>query len=64
MAHRIGQRSFPEVKIVSLAWNKRFSGAVNEGIRRQRGEFIALLNNDTVAGSQVGRRACKRYQFF
>jgi len=46
------QGSFPEVKIVSLAWNKGFSGAVNEGIKKAKGEFIALLNNDTVVDSR------------
>jgi len=44
--------SFPEVKVISLACNKGFSGAVNEGIRKTKGEFIALLNNDTVADSR------------
>jgi GT2 family glycosyltransferase len=44
--------SFPEVKVISLTYNKGFSGAVNEGIKKAKGEFIALLNNDTIADSR------------
>ena len=44
--------SFPDVKVVSLSRNKGFSGAVNEGIKKAKGEFIALLNNDTIADSR------------
>jgi len=44
--------SFPEVKVISLTYNKGFSGAVNEGIKKAKGEFIALLNNDTIADSK------------
>jgi hypothetical protein len=40
---------YPEVSLIALAENKGFSGAVNEGILRARGEFVALLNNDAVA---------------
>jgi GT2 family glycosyltransferase len=38
---------YPEVKIIRFSSNLGFSLAVNEGIRRSRGEFIAPLNNDT-----------------
>ena len=41
------ERAYPEVKVVRLETNRFFSGAVNEGIRRYRGEVIVLLNNDT-----------------
>lgn len=37
---------FPEIQVIPLSQNRGFSGAVNEGIQRARGEFIALLNND------------------
>jgi GT2 family glycosyltransferase len=40
-------RDYPEVKIVQLVKNAGFTGACNAGIRAARGEFIALLNNDT-----------------
>jgi GT2 family glycosyltransferase len=43
------QRDYPEVRVISLARNLFFAGAVNEGIRRSQGELVALLNNDTEA---------------
>lgn len=41
------QASYPGVKVISLEKNAGFASAVNEGIRKARGEYIALLNNDT-----------------
>lgn len=41
--------SFPDVRIVKNEENLGFSGGVNSGIRRARGEFILTLNNDTRA---------------
>ncbi|OGO03757.1 MAG: glycosyl transferase [Chloroflexi bacterium RBG_13_54_9] len=41
------EKEYPEVKVVRLDSNRFFSGAVNEGIRRSRGEIVVLLNNDT-----------------
>jgi GT2 family glycosyltransferase len=38
---------YPEVRIVPMGENLGFSRAVNAGIQASRGEFIALLNNDT-----------------
>ena len=40
-------RHFPGVELVALAENRGFVGAVNEGIRRARGDVVELLNNDT-----------------
>jgi GT2 family glycosyltransferase len=42
-------KKYPEVRVVALPENRGFSGGVNEGIRRARGEIIATLNNDTEA---------------
>lgn len=38
----------PEVRVVRRAANGGFAAAVNHGIRASRGEYVALLNNDTV----------------
>ncbi len=47
--HALVARDFPEVRLIALPVNKRFAGACNAGIRASRGEFVALLNNDTEA---------------
>ncbi|HVO69525.1 MAG TPA: glycosyltransferase family 2 protein [Aggregatilineaceae bacterium] len=38
---------FPEVRLLALPKNRGFTGACNAGIQAARGEYIALLNNDT-----------------
>jgi hypothetical protein len=43
------RRAYPEVQLVRLEKNKGFAAAVNEGIVRSSGRYIALLNNDTQA---------------
>jgi GT2 family glycosyltransferase len=43
------ERDYPEVRYIQLPENRLFSGACNVGMRSARGEFIALLNNDTEA---------------
>jgi hypothetical protein len=42
------QANYPAVKIVRLIVNSAFSKAVNQGIRQAQGEYIFILNNDTV----------------
>ena len=43
------RENYPEVRLIALEDNRGFSAAVNRGIREARGEYIALLNNDTEA---------------
>lgn len=38
---------YPEVQILPYPQNRGFSVAVNAGIRRAKGAYVALLNNDT-----------------
>ncbi len=38
---------FPEVRLIRNATNRGFAGANNQGAAAARGEFVALLNNDT-----------------
>ena len=42
-------RSFPDVRIVRLLENRGFTGGVAAGLELCTGEFVVLLNNDTVA---------------
>jgi len=39
---------YPDVRLVALERNTGFAPAVNLGIRAARGEYVALLNTDTV----------------
>ncbi|TVM04110.1 MAG: glycosyltransferase family 2 protein [Candidatus Brocadia sp. WS118] len=38
---------YPGTRIISLKKNVGFASAVNEGIQQAKGQYIALLNNDT-----------------
>ncbi|MFA5928097.1 MAG: glycosyltransferase family 2 protein [Candidatus Margulisiibacteriota bacterium] len=42
------QNKFPEVKLILNKDNKGFAAANNQGIRIAQGEYVMLLNNDTV----------------
>jgi hypothetical protein len=44
--------SYPKVRQIRLESNRGFAAAANEGIRHARGDYIALLNNDTRAAPQ------------
>jgi GT2 family glycosyltransferase len=69
---------YPEVIVVRLERNFGFCRAVNEGIRRGRGRYVALLNNDTEVdrlwlaelyqalqtNPQVGFCACRMINYF
>lgn len=46
------KKSFPEVIIIKLSYNSGFAPAVNMGIKRARGEYIILINNDTRVDSK------------
>jgi hypothetical protein len=45
------QREFPSVRLIANAQNLGFTGATNQGLEAARGEWILLLNNDTVMDS-------------
>jgi len=40
---------FPRVRVVTLTENRGFAGGNNAGAREARGQYVAFLNNDTVA---------------
>jgi len=41
--------TFPHVRVIELAENRGFAGGNNVGVHEARGEYVAFLNNDTVA---------------
>ena len=41
--------SYPRVRVIDTSRNLGFAGGNNEGVRHARGEWIAFLNNDTIA---------------
>lgn len=43
---------YPDVQVITLKKNYGFSKAVNEGIKRASGQYIILLNNDTLPESE------------
>lgn len=43
------QTHYPEVKLIELGENQGFTGAVIAGYEASQGEFVVLLNNDTLA---------------
>lgn len=43
------EENYPDIRVIRLERNKGFSVAVNIGIREAKGEYVALLNNDTEA---------------
>ena len=46
------RREYPEVRLLALSTNGGYSGGCNAGIRAAAGEFLVMLNNDTVAEPQ------------
>jgi GT2 family glycosyltransferase len=40
------RESWPEVRVVELAENSGFPGAINRGVEASGGRYVALLNND------------------
>ncbi len=43
------EKKFPNVEIIPLEENLGYAGGNNEGLRRARGKYIALINNDCIA---------------
>ena len=46
------ERQVPEAKLLRLARNRGFAGGNIEGLKAAQGDYIALLNNDTVAAPE------------
>ncbi len=42
-------RAYPQVRVIALATNRGFPGAVNAGVAAAKADYVALLNNDAIA---------------
>lgn len=42
------KKEFPKIKLIQFQKNKGFAKAVNAGIKKAKGNFIFILNNDTL----------------
>ncbi|MBL7924531.1 MAG: glycosyltransferase [Bacteroidia bacterium] len=49
---------FPEVQLIANSENLGFSKANNQAIRKSRGEYVLLLNPDTVVEEETFRKVC------
>ena len=47
---RLVRERFPGFSAIEVGFNSGFAAAVNRGIRETSGDYVALLNNDAVAG--------------
>jgi len=43
------KKNFPEVKVVELQPNRGFAGGNNIGVKKAKGKYVLILNNDTTA---------------
>jgi len=46
------RKNYPQVKLIAKSMNLGFAEGCNEGMRNAKGEYIALLNNDTEVDSK------------
>lgn len=53
---------FPEVQVVENERNLGFSGAVNAGISKARGEYVVLLNSDVVLKDSSFQKAIAHFE--
>jgi GT2 family glycosyltransferase len=49
--------SYPEIFLIENIYNWGFAGAVNKGIKKSKGEFIFLLNSDTIVNPEALKKA-------
>ncbi|QDU64082.1 Poly-beta-1,6-N-acetyl-D-glucosamine synthase [Planctomycetes bacterium Pan216] len=58
---RLVRRRFPRVRVLRLEQNVGFCGAVNRGIESASGEFVELLNSDTLVSAQWTEEALANF---
>ena len=47
-SERMAKKMFPQIKLIQMGENKGYSAGCNAGIKEAKGEFILILNPDTV----------------
>ena len=52
----LAQKLYPGIRVVELDDNTGFAYAVNRGIEAAEGEYVLLLNNDTVEDENVTKQ--------
>jgi len=53
------KEKFPKVKLIANTVNVGFSRANNQAIKIAQGEYVVLLNPDTVVGEDVFKKVCQ-----
>ena len=53
------RQQFPEVKVIANTENIGFSRANNQAIKVAQGEYVVLLNPDTVVGEDIFQTVCQ-----
>lgn len=48
-SHALVETKYPDARLVRLKDNRGFAAAVNAGIKEAVGDFVVIMNNDTVA---------------
>jgi GT2 family glycosyltransferase len=56
------KEQYPEVAYLKLLKNQGFTGAVNAGVRRAKGEYILMLNNDCLLSADCITKLLKTLQ--
>lgn len=56
------KKSFPEVKVIAAGANLGFCEGNNRGIYRAKGDYILLLNNDTVVDRELVNNMLRAFQ--
>jgi GT2 family glycosyltransferase len=47
-SERMAKKMFPQIKLIQMGENRGYSAGCNAGIREAKGEFVLILNPDTV----------------
>jgi GT2 family glycosyltransferase len=54
------KKRFPKVKILILGKNRGYAGGINEGLKKSKGDYIVVMNNDLVVDRRIIKEILKR----